>query len=332
MIADDAAPMKRYRRLLALVGLSLLLHVLAISWIARRPGPAADAALEAPPAPLALRLQPLPPAPEAPAPAPLPPSEPKVADPAPAPEPEAALPAPSVAANPPPAPPAPPAPPPAATAPSDADAPVQMPSRYRSRMPRGATLAYTLTRTGQPPAAARMHWQTAGDAFTLQYDGVMGVLASQGATNDAGVAPQSASAQQTGGSVVATTFATGSITIGGRDYQNSVGSQDRGSLLLQLTGMGLSEPDQLRGVVEVYVAVAAGPEIEKFQVVEDETIPTPMGDIATRHLVQLVRAGEPRLEIWLAPERRWLPVQLRLSAPDGTVATQTVTAITDQAP
>jgi len=325
--------MKRYRRLLALVGLSLLLHVLAITWIVGSPAPTFNTPLEAPPAPLALRLQPLqqralPPAQEVQAdvaPLPLPPPKPTPA-PSPASEPESAPLAPSVAASPAASAPMP------ATTPSDAQEPVQMPSRYRARMPPGGTLTYTITRTGQPPVAAHLHWQTLDGAYTLQYDGVMGVLAAQGVTSDAGVAPRTASVQQPGGSVTATTFAIDTITIDGRDYPNSVGSQDRGSLLLQLTGMGLAQPEQLRGVVEVYVATPAGPEIERFQVVGDDTIPTPMGDFATRHLMQLVRVGEPRLEIWLAPGLRWLPVQLRLTAADGAVATQTVTAIADQAP
>jgi hypothetical protein len=312
---EDADSMKRYRRLLALVALSLLLHVLAIGWVAHYPAPAMNAMLEAPPARLALRLQtaaphetpapaPEPVLPPEPAAQPAPPAQPtpnrtrKIvndAAPASAPVPAAPVAAPSPASSVDPQPPG-------------ADVPVQMPGRYRARMPPGATLAYTLVRTGEAPATARLQWQTDGNTYTLLHDGVMGTLASEGGTGDAGVSPGVGTATQANGSKVAATFTRRTIAI------------------------GLAEPDQVHGVIEVYVAAPAGPEIEKFQVMEDETLATPMGDIATRHLVQLVRAGEPRLEIWLAPAWRWLPVQLRLSAPDGTVATQTVTAIADQGP
>lgn len=319
--------MKRYRRLLALVALSLLLHLLALVWIARRPAPAT--VLDAPPAPLTLHLQ-APGRAQAPSAAP-PPAlsapETVVSD---TPDQEAPAPAPAAVS-------AASAPDPAPTldaalerrAPAGADTPVQMPGRYRARMPPGASLAYTLAGAGQAGAAATLQWTTDGDAYTLTSDGVLGRLSSRGATNDAGVAPQAASAQDPDGSAASTTFARRTIAIGGRDYPNSTGSQDRASLLLQLMGMGLAEPDQLRGAIEIYVAGAQQPEIQTFQVVDDEALATPLGTLATRHLVQLVRAGEARLEIWLAPEKRWLPVQLRMTAPDGAVSTQTISAIAD---
>jgi hypothetical protein len=319
--------MKQYQRLLALGALSLLLHLLLLRLVSHRSDAATDAPLQAPR--LAIHLQP------APVPASIPAPPPSAAQPEPARLPRLADTTPAARAAPT-APTAPTATALPAAAPDATIAPlategrqamVQMPGRYKVRMPRPMRLTYAMARAGQPPAPASLAWTSTVDSFAVTMTGVTGTLSSRGGNGDDGVVPQHASEERTDGATVVTTFEPATIAIDGRDYPNSAGSQDRASLMLQLMGIGLAEPDQVRDVLEIYVAGPREPEIVKFQVLDDEMLDTPLGGIATRHLVQLVQPGLAQLEIWLAPERRWIPVQLRLTAPDGTVSTQTITAI-----
>jgi hypothetical protein len=306
----NAVP-RRYRRLVVLGVVSLLLHVLAIGFIARAPVVA-----RTPSAALAVRLQA----------APLPP-------------PAAAASADSAAAA---APlPRPPVRPAARAAPALARAAtgasaqegagstplVEPPGRYRVQVPASATLDYTLTRPDGTQAQVQIAWQTTGMAYTVAADGVAGPMASTGAIGDTGIEPQESRLRRSDGSAVVATFAADGLAIDARRYEHRTGSQDPASMLLQLTGMGLARPDQLRDAFALHVATADGPVVMQFKVTGDEDLATPLGSFMTRHLVQVVPAGAPRLEIWLAPERNWLPVQLRLYASDGTVSTQAITRI-----
>ena len=326
--------MKRYWRLLALVGVSLLLHILVIGMAASYwPPPGQTSAPSPPPPPLSLRLQPpadpdapvgVAPAHETAAPAPA-----TVPDPVVDAAPDAAAPAapgarqPATEAE---AEAAPQTAPQTAPLPLDADTPFQAPPRYRVRTPPSATLDYALTQPGGQQSTTRIAWQTDGSVYRVVADGVMGKLSSEGGIGDTGVEPKHGQIRH-GDADVDVTFAAHEIAIDGKPYPNSIGSQDPASLLLQLAGMGIAAPPQMHDVVSVYVATADGPIVMRFQVTGEEDLPTPLGRFSTFHLAQLVQPGQARLEVWLAPQQRWLPVQLRLTAPDGAVSTQTVTSI-----
>jgi hypothetical protein len=309
-----AALLGRHARLLALCGLSLLLHVIAIAWLDTRIS--APLPLIGTPA-LAVRLAGV--APVAPTPA-----APATAAAVPSPTPVSPAPAPVQASA-----EAAPAPAPAAAAqPAGGDvAAVEMPSRYRVTVPPSATLRYELRSTDGGSGEALLDWQTDGVNYRLALDGITGAVESEGGTDDAGIAPLRARYRlATGSAAIAFDRERSAIVLEslGRSVQDTPGSQDGASVLMQLAGIGLADPDQLQDMVDIYVGRLDGAMVERFQVLGKETVETPLGAMETLHLA---RAGAARLEVWLAPEQGWLPVQLRATAPDGSVRTQVVKEI-----
>jgi len=357
--------LRRHRRLLTLCALSALVHLALLEWFAS--GPAGSPPAMAPGAPgdeLVLRLAPPAAAPVTPpAAAPLAPATPPAVDPAPAaatpapaPPPPVTRPAPSPATRPTPpldiplddAPPAPPqtaaqaaAAPPGGGAPDsppDAAPLVQMPGRYRVRLPDAVRLRYLQTRQAGPNAPerlpdARLEWRSDGERYEMQMDGVLGRLASRGTSSDTGVRPRSA-VEEDGKKRLATEFADGQVRFvaSGASAPDTLGIQDRASVLMQLAGMGLAEPDQMQGTIEIAVAGSVDARIEQYQVIGMEQLATPLGTLRAWHLAQRAAPGRPRLEIWLAPGQGWLPVQLRLTGADGVASTQVVSAIEQPAP
>jgi hypothetical protein len=216
-----------------------------------------------------------------------------------------------------------------------------MPGRYRVRLPPAALLTYSLTGTGHgtdaPDAGtATIAWQTDGDRYRLRTAGVPGTLTSAGASGDAGIVPLEAVETDARGVTASTRFdAEGQrivFTGPGRSVPLNVGSQDRASVLMQLAGMGLAEPDQMHDVIEIFVGGAADAAVARFQVQGQEPVATGLGTTVSWHLVQLVRPGERRLELWLAPEHNWYPVQLRATDPDGSATTQVLQSIVPAPP
>jgi len=344
-----AVHLARHRRLLALGALSLLLHLLALAWIGGRRD--LDAR-QAPGVALALRLDRS--AATTPSAAPQAAAEPAPSTtPVPAPAAQDSVVAADSGASLPPLQSLVPAAPEAGQAaqpaalPGRAASPAppalgdprgaavrQMPGRYQVRMPPPARLTYAVTRTrpGRAPQAgdeAQLVWEAGAGRYQLRVEGVLGLLESEGGGDDAGIAPVQASEHQDDGSDRITRFdrAAGRIASNGADDPLYLGSQDRASLLMQLAGMGMAAPEQMQGVIEVMVGGPDGAQATRFEVMGPERLATGAGSLATVRLAEVTEPGRRRLELWLAPERNWMPVQLRVTEPDGSVANQVVTSI-----
>jgi len=303
----------RHARLLGIGLLSLLLHLAALAWLDLPAQRAADAVNSAP---LAVRIARAEARAAAPAPVPAPAARP-VTDSEPAPalapldEPAAvALPALS----------------PLQAGEPGAVQPSAMPGQFRVSPAPPARIDYRLGDGG----SARLAWRTDGSSYRIEVDGILGQLDSEGGLDDGGLAPLRAG-EPAGAGRATTEFdrERGVIVshLGARRAQLAGGAQDRASLLLQLAGMGRANPDQLRGVLTFWIGAAGGARQERYEAMGMETLDTGIGAVAALRLAQLAPQGTPRLEIWLAPGHDWLPVQLRLTMPDGMVRTQVLAAL-----
>ncbi|WP_414450907.1 DUF3108 domain-containing protein [Burkholderia sp. 22PA0099] len=100
------------------------------------------------------------------------------------------------------------------------------------------------------------------------------------------------------------------------------GTQDRFSLLMQLSGLVHGAPDVYKpGVArEFFVIDNNSGETWPIVTIGDETIRTATTSLETRHFRRLPRrAGDTRrIDIWLAPSLDWLPVRLVQTEPNGT--------------
>jgi hypothetical protein len=202
--------------------------------------------------------------------------------------------------------------------------------------PPSALLSYSVQRSapGQPDAdagQARVDWHVDESGYSLSMQGVMGELESRGQMSDSGFVPIEATGISGGStSLAAFDWAAARVIFGGTGAGAPITSdgQDRASMLMRLAGLGLAGAAQLNGAVELLVAGSDGVTVVRFQRVGEEDIESVLGKLATVHLAQVAPPGRPRLDVWLAPAHSWYPVQLRVTTPNGTVSTQTITSIT----
>lgn len=242
--------------------------------------------------------------------------------------------APAPAAQPAPAESAPPAPP----------EPEQR--RYTVDMPPPARITLDVARTDadgtQWSGEALLAWQSNADTYRIQVEaGIrvvftrvnLVVLTSEGAVAATGFAPIKMTEKRRGRSLTATHFdwSGNRITFSGSQaaYPLLPGAQDKASVPLQLSAIARGDASQLKGDIDIQVGEDRDASVYRFQVVGQEQIDTKLGRLQTWHLTRPPKPGsyKSRLDIWLAPDHGWYPVQIRNTESSGAVTTQTVNNI-----
>lgn len=109
------------------------------------------------------------------------------------------------------------------------------------------------------------------------------------------------------------------------------GTQDKASIIMQLAGIARAEPGKVQAGREIRLQVAEERDLAMFSfvVVGLEEIDTKIGKIMAWHFVRPPRPGSynSKLEVWLAPDQYWYPVQIQNTESNGAVTTQTVTSV-----
>ena len=85
----------------------------------------------------------------------------------------------------------------------------------------------------------------------------------------------------------------------------------------------------MSGNIDILVGEDRDASVFSFKVLGQEQLDTRMGKIATWHLARPPKPGSynSRLDVWLAPNYGWVPVQIRNLEASGAVTTQTVNNI-----
>ena len=235
-------------------------------------------------------------------------------------------------------PPAAAAPPVAPLLPAPAPLPLHLP-------PSGSMRMKVVRQTQRNPVygIADFVWQRNEHNYSMQIDASLDLLLtslrlyrlqSEGRIDSQGIQPQTMRETRRGHDETSTNFdyAQGRINFSAQAASVALlsGAQDRASIFMQLAGMAAAAEFHTGQEIDVQVAEESAAHRFLFQVGPLETIQTGVGNITAWHLLRPARAGiyNSSLELWLAPDYHWYPVQIRNTEPDGAVTTQTMSSIT----
>jgi len=299
------------------------------------PPPTAAPAAPAAAAPPVMRAKPVKPAKPASAPEAPPPPVLEAAVPAPVPEPEtddvgesvalprlAAVTAPATAA--------------AASAPPASAVPASAPASSALasfEWPASTRLSYVLTGNyrGEVNGIAQVEWIRADAHYQVHLDLIVGPsfaplitrrMTSDGEISADGLAPrrydEDTKVMLRERSRVTILFEPGTVVLANGERRDSVpGVQDTASQFVQLTYVFSTRPELLRvgGSVDIPLALKNRVGVWTYDVAEEETLATAFGPLSSIHLKPrggAPKPGELSIEIWFAPQLRYLPVRIRI--------------------
>jgi hypothetical protein len=215
---------------------------------------------------------------------------------------------------------------------------------YRADPPPAAELRYDvqgLTNGQKTYGRGRITWQSGAGTYTVT--GEAGILffnvlefASEGSIDDRGVAPELYREKRFRKPTTNTYFdrEQNRITFSAVDvsYPRLGGEQDRASVVWQMVAIGRGSPETFRPGAMMELSVAAVRKFEnwRLEIVGEEKIEVGTGVVHTWHVTREPRAGsdDQRIDIWLAPQNEWYPVQIRYTEPDGDFLNMSLSAVT----
>jgi hypothetical protein len=177
-----------------------------------------------------------------------------------------------------------------------------------------------------------IEWRIGADRYEArsvtmtEFNGHALTLTSSGEVRpNAGVAPVRYTEKRGDRAPQATNFqwAAGMITFSGSSNEVPLqdGAQDQLSFMAQLALIAQAFPERMQPGMAIALEVAGNrsTRVYDLRVIGRETIVTPAGSIETLKLDRVVQPGtrDPRIQLWLAPSMRWLPVKTYTTLTNG---------------
>ncbi|WDZ95550.1 DUF3108 domain-containing protein [Herbaspirillum sp. WKF16] len=214
------------------------------------------------------------------------------------------------------------------TGPAQAQAPTAAGEHYDTNPPPSARLGYDAqsTRDGLPNpyrGTTTLDWKNDGRNYHLEVITkalwiTWANFSSRGAIDAFGVSPELYT-EQTGRRAATNTHFQRerkliSFSASTETYPRRGGEQDRASVLLQLAAIGRGDATRFQpgSVIDLFVAGARDGEVWRIQVLGEEQIRLPIGELRAWHVARMPTPGtyDKRIDIWLAPQHEWYPARV----------------------